>query len=58
MTHAALVTQRTRYALEAESKLAQHCSLLPTFLRRAALAEDASARGGPGRQLPGPTGSA
>lgn len=34
MTDAALVTQRTRYTLEADSKLAQRCSLLPTFLRR------------------------
>lgn len=46
MTDAALVTQRTRYALEADSKLAQHYSLLPTFLRRAGPAEEASARGG------------
>lgn len=58
MTDAALVTQRTRYTFEADSKLAQHCSLLPNFLRRTAPAEEASARGGPGRQLPGPTGPA
>jgi hypothetical protein len=34
VTDAVLLTQRSRYTLEVDSKPAQHCSLLPTFLRR------------------------
>ena len=42
MADAALVTQRTRYAIEAGPKLVQHCSFIPSSAGR--LAEEASVR--------------